>query len=128
MGKKFKKGPSINLLGKKFGSWTVHEPHYLGKNKRWRCVCDCGTEQYLNQTDLIKGKSTKCKKCKGKETFRRLCIDLTGKEIGEWTVIERVGTNKHRRPIWRCKCKCGKESNVVSSNLIQGLTKKMWSM
>lgn len=46
-------------------------------------------------------------------------IDLTGKQLVAWTVIERDGyygpgkTN----PLWKCRCVCGKESKVAGVHL-----------
>jgi len=43
-------------------------------------------------------------------------IDLTGKRFGRLTVIARVGSRKSHA-IWRCRCDCGTERAVLSSNL-----------
>lgn len=42
--------------------------------------------------------------------------NLVGKKFGRLTVIERVLCAK--RTTWRCICDCGKEVNVLSTNLI----------
>ena len=45
-------------------------------------------------------------------------IDLTGKKIGKWTVIE-LGSyktnqkNKNKVLHWKCKCDCGIEKEVA---------------
>src|SRR5258705_4423017 len=47
-------------------------------------------------------------------------IDLTGKSIGRWTVIQR-STEKRRNKIqWICKCKCGITRVVMGSDLNSG--------
>lgn len=43
--------------------------------------------------------------------------NLAGQKIGMLTVIEVAGKTKSRKIIWRCKCDCGNETLVVSSNL-----------
>ena len=49
--------------------------------------------------------------------------DLTGQRFGQLTVIERSGSNKHRRATWRCQCDCGRETVVASNDLINGDTR-----
>ena len=36
--------------------------------------------------------------------------DMTGKEFDRLTVLELAGRDKHRRALWKCRCKCG---NVI---------------
>lgn len=43
--------------------------------------------------------------------------DLTGKRFGKLVVLEYAGSGK-----WKCKCDCGKETTVISSNLKKGHT------
>lgn len=33
--------------------------------------------------------------------------DLTGKKLGRITVLNRLGTNKNKKPTWNCRCECG---------------------
>lgn len=58
----------MNLIGKKFGKWTILEPDLLGKNLRWICQCECGAKARIPKYNLPRGISTKCKSCamKGK--------------------------------------------------------------
>ena len=48
-------------------------------------------------------------------------IDLTGRKFGRLTVICRSGTYQrpsgNKEPTWKCKCECGNEVVVLSSNL-----------
>lgn len=52
--------------------------------------------------------------------------DLTGKQFGRLTVIERAPdhiTPSGRRYVkWRCLCDCGNASDVMADNLLQGRT------
>lgn len=59
------------LIGEKFGLWTVikYDCYYKYQNCRtgyhkWICKCDCGTEQSVREQGLIRGKTTRCQKCK----------------------------------------------------------------
>jgi predicted SprT family Zn-dependent metalloprotease len=57
-----------NLIGKKFGSWSV-----IGKEKNevrnewyYTCICDCGTEKLISGHSLKSGNTNKCSKCRCK--------------------------------------------------------------
>lgn len=45
-------------------------------------------------------------------------IDLTGRRFGYLTVIGYAGTHNGRAK-WHCRCDCGKEKDVFSTNLLQ---------
>lgn len=63
-----------DLLGKKFGKWTVLErtydpkqrKHHKGRTIKWRCVCECGNEAFITTTRLIKNHTTQCRDCAAK--------------------------------------------------------------
>lgn len=46
--------------------------------------------------------------------------DLTGNRYGKLTVISRGENDKNDRCTWNCRCDCGNEINVKSSNLLHG--------
>ena len=46
-------------------------------------------------------------------------INLSGKRFGQWVVVKYHGQKR-----WVCKCDCGHEGTVASSNLIGGLSTK----
>lgn len=48
--------------------------------------------------------------------------DLKGMKFGRLTVIDYLGSNKHGKSVWNCKCDCGNYKQVVSSNLINGFS------
>lgn len=50
-------------------------------------------------------------------------INLEGKRFGKLLVVKDTGKRKTRRPIWLCKCDCGKECNVLGKYLLIGDTK-----
>ena len=53
-------------------------------------------------------------------------IDITGQTFGYLTVIGRAEKPqgiKSRNAYWKCKCKCGKETIVMGTNLRSGNTK-----
>ena len=47
-------------------------------------------------------------------------IDLTGRRFGRLVVIRRVKNNKHNKPVWECKCDCGKTCEVSGEILRKG--------
>lgn len=53
----------IDLTGRVFGRWTVHE--YVGGSPqgKWRCVCACGNSREVAGANLRSGHSTSCGSC-----------------------------------------------------------------
>lgn len=49
--------------------------------------------------------------------------NLIGKKFGRLTVVAFVKMNKHYAQVWKCKCDCGKEIEVVRQSLISGNTR-----
>jgi hypothetical protein len=50
-------------------------------------------------------------------------IDLTGQRFGRLTALQRTATYiTGRKPMWRCKCDCGKETLAISQCLVNGTT------
>jgi len=50
-------------------------------------------------------------------------VDLIGRKIGKLEVLYDTGKRKTRKPIWKCKCDCGNEVEVLSKYLLNGNTK-----
>ena len=44
-------------------------------------------------------------------------IDLSGKKIGRWLVLNRAENNKFNRTMWNCICECGTTRAVQGSTL-----------
>ena len=49
--------PSINLIGQKFGRWTVIEKAPSKGATYWKCQCDCGTIRNVRGSSLRNGES-----------------------------------------------------------------------
>lgn len=64
-----------NLSGQKFGKLTVIELHnnVVGKEKYWKCLCDCGNEKKASRRSLKTGKTTSCG-CYHKEVMKSTII------------------------------------------------------
>lgn len=110
-----------DLTGQKFHNLTVIKKadEQNGQKTMWICRCDCGNETKASTSDLRNGHKKSC----GCRKKRPNAKDLTGQRFGRLTVIKRNGTNQHRRAIWRCKCDCGKYTNVNAPDLLSGNTK-----
>ena len=97
--------------GEQFGSWTVlglDENQFKESNHiKWRCRCKCGNE-HSSKIEHFKHGSDRCREC----YIKSIKIDLTGKKIGKWTVIERIGGQ-----YWLCRCGCGYEGQIKTSRL-----------
>ncbi len=46
--------------------------------------------------------------------------DLSGQKFGSLTAIEDTNKKNGGHRIWKCKCDCGKETEVIGKNLING--------
>ena len=46
--------------------------------------------------------------------------NLTGQRFGRLVVIERSGSDKYRRAMWKCQCDCGEIRVEYSTNLLGG--------
>lgn len=55
----------IDLVGQRFGKWTVLSRASNGKNRqaRWLCRCDCERENIVAGIDLRNGHSKGCRSC-----------------------------------------------------------------
>ncbi|MCC8022676.1 MAG: transcriptional regulator, partial [Clostridiales bacterium] len=89
-----------------------------GGVRKWLCVCACGTRRYVNEYNLLRGKSQSC----GCRTARRMSgrvPDLTGQEFGALTVTGRA-PSQNGRAAWLCRCACGNEITALGRDLRQG--------
>jgi hypothetical protein len=50
-------------------------------------------------------------------------LNLMGQKFGKWMVIKRRKNDSRGKPIWACKCECGKIKNVSASSLRGGFSK-----
>ena len=46
--------------------------------------------------------------------------DLIGKRFGKLTVVEKLGTNRHRAMMWRCVCDCRGQTKAQTGDLSRG--------
>lgn len=112
-----------DLTGQKFGRLTVIRRKGSDNcNKAtWLCECECGNQIIVTTGGLRSGNTKSCgcyRTDRSKEYWQENMIDLTGKRFGKLTVIKRSDVkDKHGQWKWLCKCECGNETLVTSSNL-----------
>lgn len=112
---------AADLEGKRFGRWSVQKDMcYKNGQRMWDCICDCGTRRYVNEHNLISGKSVSCG-CISRENGKKRIRDLTGQRFGSLTV-EGQAPNKNGRVAWSCLCDCGKRCVVTGHDLVSGHT------
>ena len=116
-----------DLTGQRFGRWLVvsyNEDISKQKGKpHWNCVCNCGNTRVIRGSSLKNGSSKSCG-CLVKEvTSERSIKDLTGQRFGRLIVIKENGRSNQGGVKWLCKCECGNECNINSTDLISGGTK-----
>lgn len=101
-------GKFIDLTGQQFGDWKVE---YYAKDSYWLC-----RNIKTNETKSIHSYSLRTQYSNyTKINKRKPKNDLTGQTFGEWTVLEYIGNSRYK-----CKCSCGGEGIVLSTNLIKG--------
>lgn len=94
----------------RFGKLVTIEEVKTNGDKLWKCRCDCGTVKDIKAKYLNNGNVKSC------GCFRNL--DLVGRKVGRLTVLEYKGVVNYTRTWW-CRCDCGNERLVSTSNLTQ---------
>ena len=115
----------INIKGQIYGRLTVIE--LIGYNKHhksiWLCKCACGKDVTTSSNLLRRGHIKSCG-CYWKQLFSKTkTINIIGKRYGRLTVLQREGTNRDGKAMWKCRCDCGKEVVVIGKNLRTGNSK-----
>ena len=112
-----------DLTGKIFNDLTVIELYSTKNGKRyWNCKCKCGNYKIVSTSDLTREdvKSCGCRKY----------LDIKPGDIyGYLTVIEQIDKRGSNGTfIYKCKCKCGTECEVRSTDLSLGRTRSCGCM
>lgn len=111
-----------NLIGQKFGRLLVLEKGKKDKaqHQYYICKCDCGNICEINSDNLRRGLTKSCGCLHSEITHKNTFKDITGQKFGKLTAINYE--IKNSKVYWKCKCDCGNETTVASSNLINGHT------
>ena len=111
-----------NLIGQKFGRLLVLEKGKKDKaqHQYYICKCDCGNVCEINSDNLRRGLTKSCGCLHSEITHKNTFKDITGQKFGKLTAIDYE--IKNSKAYWKCRCDCGNETIVASSNLINGHT------
>lgn len=109
----------IDISNQKFGKLTALS--YNAETRKWRCRCNCGSP--IKEVAYRHLKSGATQSCGCSKSVGPRKIDLTGRKFGRLTVVEENGRARKKRVIWRCKCDCGNEVDVLSAELTAGDTR-----
>lgn len=103
-----------DLTGQRFGKLTVLGPSDRRANgfMVWDCQCDCGSKKGVPTPNLTSGRTKSCGCARLK--------DLTGKEFGKLTVLEKTDLRSNGFVVWKCACSCGNITMVTTNNLTGG--------
>lgn len=115
----------IDLTGRTFGQLKVL---YRGINRErcavWICQCECCPEEKIPvRGAALRSGQTKSCGCLRAEKGRNRGLDLAGKVIGRWKVLEQA-PNRGRRRYWLCECDCEKATRkeVSAASLLSGMS------
>lgn len=79
---------------------------------RWNCKCLlCGNDQVVIMDTVLRKQSKQSCGCLN---------DLSGKQFGRLTVIEKDKSDEYNNTLWKCKCSCGNDISVMHSRLTTG--------
>lgn len=114
------------LNEKRFNDLTVlHKINFDERetsNTLWECVCICGNKTILKANQIVNGYVKSCGCLRSNRTKEVLTKDLTDQKFGKLTVVKKAGSCSNG-VLWKCKCECGNETIVASSQLQSNKTK-----
>lgn len=104
-----------DLTGRKFGEWTVLK--LSSKPRHWWVECSCGKKATIRGDNLKDGFTKRCKKCRG-SYWQKI---ESGTKINKLTILANI--KKYNRAYCRCKCECGKITEVRTDSIKIGTVK-----
>jgi len=117
--------------GARYGSLTVLRRMPPGTNAKavvWVCRCDCGKETRVLAHNLHHDtRSCGCETRKRQAEAKIRRHDKTGQRFGRLVVLSHAGIyvspKGARMSKWKCRCDCGKITNVLGNFLISKKTR-----
>lgn len=111
-----------DLVGKKFNRFTVIKFAFKKHTANfWECVCDCGNIRNRSTSELQTNKIKSCGCLRKENHCQNTRAVKEGNVYGHMEVLSFAGTEKGRSK-FLCKCVCGNEKILWSSNLRDGKT------
>lgn len=110
-------GKIIDLTGKVFGKLKVVQRNSCNKwtQASWDCQCTCSAGTLvlaIAGSDLRRARIKSCGCLKSS--------DILNCRFGTLTVIKHVGSSKHQKSKWLCRCDCGEEIIRTAPDLLRG--------
>ena len=104
-----------SMVGNKYNHLAVIDA--IGDGKLI-CKCDCGNIKEYYKYRVLDGTSKSCG-CKSSEIKSKAnIINLKGKTINDWTIIEELGHG-----MVKCMCTCGTIKTVEKGTILNGASK-----
>ena len=84
----------------------------------WICQCKCGNIVSISSYNLRSGHTKSCGCYQKEQTSKASLKDITGKTIGNFTVLRIARDYSDNRTIkWKCRCNlCGNENVYISAS------------
>lgn len=125
----------IDLVGQKFGEWTVlafsHKikkkyGKYYVVHRFWVCRCSCGTMRIIPELRLRYSNSRQCRVCYHKS--RKIPLTELRKVVGDvynkWTILDFSHISNEGKAMYMCQCECGNKKKITLNNLNTGTSKQ----
>lgn len=116
-----------DYTGQKFGKLTVLEMMYRYKNRQTyaKCKCDCGNITIVFVGNIVSSKTKSCGCEEINSRFGRIHKkNLQGMKFGHLMALTSTSKRYSNKCVgWMCKCDCGNNVIVSSSNLLRGKTR-----
>lgn len=109
-------GLAEDLVGNRYGEWTVLENFALETGRLCVAQCSCGNIERVPRSNLVSGKTKGCHKCKGKRLKEERKYKNVGLTQGRLTIIDVDDNYKYV-----CRCKCGSTKTISKSSWNQGV-------
>jgi hypothetical protein len=117
--------PTPNLVGEVFGRLTVLARATRAGRPAWRCRCHCSRETVVVTYRLRTGLTQSCG-CERPERPEKKAApsahSLVGQVFGRLTVLAPAADPPSSLRMWRCRCRCGQETDVLGQSLRRGQT------
>lgn len=111
------------LIGKTINKWTILDVVYNRAKPDLVCKCECGTVKPVNLRTVLTESSKDCG-CGRKKILRETKTkNIVNQRFGKLTVVKLLPDSTHEnRRQYLCKCDCGNQVIVNSTNLLTGQT------
>lgn len=94
-----------DFIGKKFNKLTVLKYSRSDKKNRYYLFqCECGNLKEYTKYEVENNRAKGCG-CGTRGTGHHQFVDLSGKKVGKWRVVEHAEFRKNRA-FWKCVCEC----------------------